>query len=61
MHQKPNSLKILGMPLPEKAKITVTRNDQLLLPLHLDQDGGSYTHGIPSLLSRQTPTVVTKD
>lgn len=49
------------MPLPEKAKISVTRNDQLLLPLHLDQDGGSYTHGIPSLLSRQTPTVVTKD
>lgn len=61
VHQKPNSLKILGMPLPEKAKISVTRNDQLLLPLHPDQDGGSYTHTVPFLLTRQTSTVVTKD
>lgn len=44
VNQKPNSLKILGMPLPKKAKISVARNAQLLLPLHMDRDGGSFTH-----------------
>lgn len=44
VHQKPNSLKILCMPLPKKTKISVTRNAQLLLPLHMDCDGGSFTH-----------------
>lgn len=48
------------MPVPKKAKISVPRNDQVLLPLSLDCDGGSLTHRVPSLLSRHTFTLVSK-
>lgn len=43
-----------GYGLAQRGKISVTRNAQLLLPLHLDGDRGSFTHSAFSALKADT-------
>lgn len=60
MHQKPSSLKILGIPLSQKAKISVTKSERLLEPLHTHRDGAP-TLRVSSLAVKAVIAMVRKD